>query len=107
MASFHLHQACESFFYAISLTFNQYKPKEHDIPLVCNHTFEFMKFALANVESQVPETLNPFHQHFHILFMNHKFLIVTGLYIGRPQQFEQVFIFCLRSLIFLIDREID
>ena len=53
-----------------------------------------MKFALANIESQVPETLNPFHQHFHILFMNHKFLIVTGLYIGRPQQFEQVFIFC-------------
>ena len=34
MASFHLHQACESFFYAISLTFNQYKPKEHDIRML-------------------------------------------------------------------------
>lgn len=34
MASFHLHQACESFFYAISLTFSQYKPKEHDIRML-------------------------------------------------------------------------
>ena len=34
MDSFHLHQACESFFYAISLTFNQYKPKEHDIRML-------------------------------------------------------------------------
>ncbi len=34
MASFQLHQACESFFYAISLTFNQYKPKEHDIRML-------------------------------------------------------------------------
>lgn len=34
MASFHLHQACESFFYAISLTFNRYKPKEHDIRML-------------------------------------------------------------------------
>lgn len=31
MASFNLHQACECFFYAISLTHIQYKPKEHDI----------------------------------------------------------------------------
>ncbi|WP_251623941.1 HEPN domain-containing protein [Odoribacter lunatus] len=34
MASFHLHQACESFFYAISLTFGLYKPKEHDLRML-------------------------------------------------------------------------
>lgn len=41
MASFHLHQACECFFCAISLTFTLAKPKEHDIRLLIEHNKDF------------------------------------------------------------------
>lgn len=47
MAAFHLHQACECFFYAISLTYTLYKPKEHDIEFLINYNKKFSSEVLT------------------------------------------------------------
>lgn len=55
MASFHLHQACESFFCAISLTYTLNKPKEHDLRSLIDYNKKFSAELLTVFPSETSE----------------------------------------------------